>query len=149
MANIRGERTVEIDAPIERCFDIAADVDHAPEWQGSLKDVEILERDGEGRAALVETESDAKVKSVRATLRFSYDPPGQIDWHQERGDVKSLHGWWRFEDLGEGRTRATYALEADPGRVLGLLLRGPAEGKVRDFLLGNAAEGLKQRAEAG
>jgi ribosome-associated toxin RatA of RatAB toxin-antitoxin module len=148
MANIRGERTVEIDAPIERCFDIAADVDHAPEWQGSLKDVEILERDGEGRAALVETESDAKVKSVRATLRFTYGPPGQIDWHQERGDVKSLHGWWRFEDLGEGRTRATYGLDADPGRMLGMLLRGPVEATVRDFLLGNAAEGLKKRAES-
>jgi uncharacterized membrane protein len=149
MGNIRGERTVDIDAPIERCFDIAADVDHAPEWQGSLKDVEVLERDGEGRAALVETESDAKVKAVRATLRFTYAPPGQIDWHQERGDVKSLHGWWRFEDLGDGRTRATYGLDADPGRMLGMLLRGPVEATVRDFLLGNAAEGLKQRAEAG
>jgi hypothetical protein len=31
--------------------------------------------------------------------------------------------------------------------MLGLLLRGPAEGKVRDFLLGDAAAGLKQRAE--
>jgi hypothetical protein len=29
-----------------------------------------------------------------------------------------------------------------------MLLRGPAEGKVRDFLLGDAAEGLKQKAEA-
>jgi hypothetical protein len=28
-----------------------------------------------------------------------------------------------------------------------MLLRGPAETKVRDFLLGDAAEGLKQRAE--
>jgi hypothetical protein len=29
-----------------------------------------------------------------------------------------------------------------------MLLRGPAESRVRDFLLGNAAEGLKQKAEA-
>jgi len=28
-------------------------------------------------------------------------------------------------------------------------LRGPAEAKVRDFLLGDAAEGLKQKAEGG
>ena len=32
--------------------------------------------------------------------------------------------------------------------MLGLLLRGPAEAKVRDFLLGSAAEGLKEKAEA-
>jgi hypothetical protein len=31
--------------------------------------------------------------------------------------------------------------------MLGMLLRGPAEGKVRDFLVGNAADGLKQKAE--
>jgi uncharacterized membrane protein len=149
MGLIKGDRSVEIDAPLERCYEIAADVENAAEWQGSLKDVEVLERDGQRRPALVETESDAKVKSVRAVLRFSYDPPTAIRWVQEKGDSKSLTGSWAFEDLGGGRTRATYALEADPGRMLGMLLRGPVEGRVRDFLLGNAAEGLKQKAESG
>jgi uncharacterized membrane protein len=147
MGTIKGDRSVEIDAPIERCYEIASDIEGAPEWQGSLKDVEVLERDGERRALLVETESDAKVKSVRAVLRFSYEPPTAIRWVQEKGDTKSLHGSWSFEDLGGGRTRATYALEADPGRILGMLLRGPAEAKVRDFLVGGAAEGLKGKAE--
>jgi uncharacterized membrane protein len=148
MGQIKGDRTVEIDAPIERCYEIAADVENATEWQGSLKDVEVLERDSDRRPVLVETESDAKVKSVRAVLRFSYEPPTGIRWVQEKGDTKSLEGWWSFEDLGNGRTRATYGLDADPGRMLGMLLRGPAESRVRDFLLGNAAEGLKEKAEA-
>jgi hypothetical protein len=132
---ISGERSVEIEAPIGRCFEIAADIQNAPEWQGSLKDVEVLERDADGRAELVETENDAKVKSVKARLRFSYVEPTEVRWEQERGDVKSLVGWW--------------ALEVDPGRMLGMLLRGPVEGQVKSFLLGNAADGLKQRAEAG
>jgi uncharacterized membrane protein len=145
---IKGDRSVEIDAPISRCFEIAANIEAAPEWQGSLQDVEVLERDAEKRAVLVETKSDAKVKSVRSLLRFSYDEPTRIEWVQEKGDTKALRGWWDFEDLGGERTRATYALESDPGRVLGLLLRGPAETAVRDFLLGGAAEGLKQQAES-
>src|SRR5688572_12871330 len=149
MGLIKGDRSVEIEAPIERCFEIAANIEAAPEWQGSLQDVEVLERDGDRRASLVETKSDAKVKSVRALLRFSYDEPTRIEWVQEKGDTKSLKGWWDLEDLGGGRTRATYALEADPGRMLGMLLRGPAEAAVRDFLLGGAAEGLKQKAESG
>jgi uncharacterized membrane protein len=148
MGNIRGDRTVEIAAPMQACFDIAADLRRAPEWQGSLKDVEVLESDADGRASLVETESDAKVKTVKSTLRFRYDAPGRIDWEQERGEVKSLHGWWQFEDLGDGRTRATYGLDVDPGRMLGLLLRGPVQDTVLNFLLGNAAEGLKGRAES-
>jgi uncharacterized membrane protein len=147
MGVIRGDRTVEIEAPVERCYEIAANIEGAPEWQGSLKQVAVLEHDDERRPTLVETESDAKVKTVRARLRFSYEPPTAIRWVQESGDTKSLHGSWSFEDLGGERTRATYALEADPGRMLGLLLRGPAESKVRDFLLGDAAQGLKQKAE--
>jgi uncharacterized membrane protein len=145
---INGDRTVEIDAPIQRCFDIAADIEHSPKWQGSLKDVEVLSKDADGRAEVVETESDAKVKTVRARLRFSYSEPTRIEWVQEKGEVKSLRGWWDLEDLGGDRTRATYALEVDPGRMLGLLLRGPTEGVVKNFLLGGAAEGLKREAES-
>ena len=148
MGTISGERSVEIDAPVERCYEIASDIANAPEWQGSLQDVDVLERDGQKRATLVETKSDAKVKSVRALLRFSYEAPTRIEWVQEKGDTKALRGWWDFEDLGGDRTRATYALETDPGRVLGMLLRGPAEAAVRDFLLGGAAEGLKRQAES-
>jgi uncharacterized membrane protein len=149
VANITGDRTVEIDAPIQRCFDIAADIEKAPEWQGSLKDVDVIERDANRRAALVETKSDAKVKTVRSVLRFSYEEPTAIRWEQEEGDTKALRGWWTLQDLGDSRTRATYGLDVDPGRMLGMLLRGPAEGAVRDFLLGGAADGLKRRAEAG
>jgi uncharacterized membrane protein len=149
MGAIEGDKSVEIDAPIERCFQIAADIENAPEWQGSLRDVEVLERDDEGRPALVDTESDAKVKTVKARLRFTYDEPTDIRWVQEKGDTKSLEGSWELEDLGGGRTRATYALSSDPGRMLGLLLRGPVEGQVRNFLLGGAAEGLKDQAEQG
>ena len=144
---INGDRTVEIDAPIQSCFDIAADIEGAPKWQGSLKDVEVLSKDADGRAEIVETESDAKVKHVKARLRFSYSEPTRIEWTQEKGEVKSLRGWWDLEDLGSGRTRATYALEVDPGRILGMLVRGPMEGVVKDFLLGGAAEGLKREAE--
>ncbi|MEA2480724.1 MAG: hypothetical protein QOJ07_2646 [Thermoleophilaceae bacterium] len=149
MGTIKGDRSVEIDAPIQHCFDIAADIENAPDWQGSLKDVEVLDRDGDGRPELVETTSDAKVKTVKARLRFGYAEPHSITWDQEKGDVKALHGWWDFEELGEGRTRATYGLEVDPGRMLGMLMRGPVESQVRDFLLGGAAEGLKEEAEQG
>jgi uncharacterized membrane protein len=145
---LKGDRTVEIDAPIERCFEIAANIDAAPDWQGSLQEVDVLERDDQKRGTLVETKSDAKVKSVRALLRFSYQEPTGIEWVQEKGETKSLRGRWEFEDLGGGRTRATYALETDPGRVLGMLLRGPMQGIVMDFLLGGAAEGLKRQAES-
>jgi uncharacterized membrane protein len=141
--------TVEIEAPRQRCYEIAADVANAPKWQGTLEEVEVIERDAEGRAELVYTVSDATVKKVKSELRFSYDPPDGVRWEQEKGEVKWLTGYWDFEELDEGRTRATYGLRGDPGRVLSLLLRGPVESRVKEFLTRSAAEGLKSEAESG
>jgi uncharacterized membrane protein len=147
MAKLEGSRTVEVEAPIDRCWEIAADIENAPNWQDSLREVDVLERDDEGRVLVCETLSHTKVKDVRGQLRFSYSPHHGIDWEQEKGEVKSLYGSWRFEELGPERTRATYALEVDPGRVLGMLLRGPVQDRVRDMLLSGFAEGLKAEAE--
>ncbi|HEY7622329.1 MAG TPA: SRPBCC family protein [Solirubrobacteraceae bacterium] len=147
MGVLRGERTVEIQAPLVRCYAIAADIERAPGWQASLQDVDVLERDGAGRAASVDAEFDARVRTIRARLRFTYREHERIAWAQERGDVKALNGEWRFDELGDGLVRATYGLEVDPGMMLGMLLRGSMEDRVREFLLGGAAEGLKERAE--
>jgi uncharacterized membrane protein len=143
---LEATRTVEVDAPIERCYELAADIEGAPDWQETLLDVEVLERDAEGRPRLVETVSDAVVRKARTTVRFSYDPPNGLSWEQEEGDAKWLKGRWEFEDLGEGRTRATYALESDPGRVLGMLLRGPVQDRVKEHLTRAPTEGLERVA---
>jgi ribosome-associated toxin RatA of RatAB toxin-antitoxin module len=145
---LSGERTVEVLAAIERRSESPADLERAPEGQSSLRAVEVLERDGDGRAVLVETVSDAKVRTVRARLRFAYDPPGAIRCVQEEGELKALRGRWSFEALDGRRTRATYGLEVEPGRMMGMLLRGPAVDRVREVLVDSAADELKARAEA-
>ena len=151
MADLEGAESTEIDAPIERCFEIAADIERAPEWQGTMRSAHALERNGDGRPSLVETDLDASVAKLRVCLRFSYAEPEHIAWSRERGDLKALAGSWRFEEVGDGRTRATYSLEIGLNRALSLLrkgIRGPAEDRIRHLLLGRPVEGLKQRAEA-
>lgn len=147
MARIAGSASAEIDAPLEQVWQVVADVESAPKWQGGLNDVEALERDGEGRPTLVEAETDAKVKTVTSRVRFSYDAPTRLSWKQEKGDLKSLVGSWDLEDLGGGRTRATYSVEADPGRVLGMLVRGPVEDQLRGMLVNSRPGELKAHIE--
>jgi len=149
MGTLKAERTVEIEAPASRCYEIIADLERTPEWQDSMKSLKVLESDREGRAILVEVTSDAKVKDVTNQLRFSYQPGEGMTWDQEKGDLKWMKGRWTLEDLGGDRTRATYALEGDTGRMLGLLIRGPVEDKLKEWLTKDAAEGLKAEAEAG
>ena len=135
MGILGGEASAEIDAPIDEVWDVVVDIESAPEWQDGFEDVEVLERDSDGRVVVAETENDAKVKTVKNRLRFSYTEPERIEWRQEKGDLKSLVGSWELEDLGDGRTKATYKLEGDPGRMLGMLVRGPVEGQIRKLLV--------------
>lgn len=148
MGVLTASHTVEIDAPREQVWEVAADVPASPAWQPALEKVEELEGDAEGHAVVVDTESDAVVKKTKQRLRFSYDEPAGMTWTQEQGDVKSLDGSWTFEELDGDRTRATFALQIDPGRMLGMMLRGPVEGKVKEFLTKGAAEGLKKQVES-
>src|SRR5512146_1205140 len=117
-----GTASAEIDAPIDQVWALVEDVLIAPEWQGGLVSLTALERDGAGRPTLVESVSDIKIRHVKTQVRFSYEPPTRLSWTQEKGDLKSVEGSWRLEDLGGGRTRATYTLDGDPGRLLGMLI---------------------------
>jgi carbon monoxide dehydrogenase subunit G len=148
MAPLDGSSTAEIDAPIEQVWKLIEDVEAAPSWQGGLKGMHAIERDDQGRATLCEAETDAKVRTVKSTVRFTYDGPARLSWRQEKGELKSVEGSWTLEDLGSGRTRATYAIEADLGRMLGMVIRGPLVGVLRDMLAGARANELKKHAEA-
>jgi len=146
MANLGGVASEEINLPIKEVWAIVEDVASAPDWQDGLEDIEVLERDDEGRVILANSTSDAKVRMVTTRVRFRYEEPTLVEWTQEKGDLKSLVGAWELEKLGPKKTKATYRLDGDPGRMLGLLIRGPVEGKIRDILVNGRPGELKARA---
>ena len=146
---ISGSASTEIGAPIGEVFAVAADVEGSPRWQPEIKVADVLERDPDGRQVLVHTETDAKVRRLGADLRFSYDEPRGLRWVQEDGDLKSIEGSWRFEELGEGRTRATYEMTVDLGRMLGMVIRGPLVDLLRKQLVESMPGKLKGFVEGG
>ena len=147
VGNITGSSTAEINAPIDQVWALVEDVEKAPEWQGGLKALRAREHDDQGRATLCESESDAKVRTVKSTVRFSYEAPKRLSWRQERGELKSVEGSWRLDHLGEGRTRASYELDVDLGRMLGMVIRGPLVDLLRRMLVGARAGELKRAVE--
>ncbi len=149
MPNLTGTSTAEIDAPLPEVWAVVEDVATAPEWQGGLKALTPLEHDAEGHAVLCASESDAKVRTIKSTVRFAYEGPNRLSWSQEKGELKSADGSWELEDLGDGRTRATYSLDVDMGRMLGMVIRGPLVDLLRGMLVNARAGELKQRIEQG
>lgn len=147
MANLGGSASCEIEAPLEEVWAIVEDVLIAPDWQGGLDSMTALEHDADGRPTLVETENDVKARRIKAQVRFRYEGPKRLEWTQEKGDMKSAEGSWVLEALGNERTRATYSLDIDPGRVLGMLIRGPVEAAGRAIFVNGRPDELKRRVE--
>src|SRR3954468_596224 len=145
---IRGEQTTEIDASPEAVFAVASDLERYPEWQDFLQRVTVRERDADGRATLVEAQADAKVTALRLRRRATRREPTRVAWRSEGGDVKALRGAFDLAPAGDGRTRAMFDLEVDPGRKLGLLLRGGVGDRLRDRILSGMLDGLRRRAES-
>jgi carbon monoxide dehydrogenase subunit G len=148
MSNLTGSSTAEIEAPIDQVWALVEDVEVAPQWQGGLKALRATERDDQGHATVCETETDGKVRTLKATVRFDYDSPTKLSWTQLKGDMKSVTGSWTLEDLGGERTRATYSVDVDFGR-LGLIIRGPIVDGLRAMLVNPRAGELKKRVEGG
>jgi ribosome-associated toxin RatA of RatAB toxin-antitoxin module len=148
MSTVGGSASTEIEAPIAAVYAVAADVEASPRWQPEIKLAECVERDGDGNQVLVNMETDAKVRRLGSEIRFSYEEPVRISWVQEDGDLKAVEGSWELEDIGDGRTRATYWLEVDLGRRLGLLIRGPLVGVLRGQLVDTMPEKLKRYMES-
>lgn len=149
MANLGGSASADIEAPLERVWQIVEDVASAPGWQGGLDRLTVLESDQADRPTLIEAENDIKVRRIKTRVRFEYDGPTRLSWTQEKGDMKSVVGSWQLTDLGDGRTRADYTLDIDPGRVLGLVIRGPVEAATRAIFVNGRPGELKRRAEEG
>jgi len=132
-----------IEASPRQCFDALVDYETFPEWQRAVLGCEVLTRDREGRGKEVAFEVDAKVRPVSYTLDYSYEEPHLVSWRYVEGDVRDVDGEFVFEDLGDGKTLATYALRLDPGlplpgRLLTLLSEQVMQGSMED---------LKQRVE--
>jgi ribosome-associated toxin RatA of RatAB toxin-antitoxin module len=147
MGTVGGSASTEIEAPIGEVYRAAADVEGSPAWQPEIKLAECIERDGDGAQLLVHIETDAKVRRLGSDFRFSYEEPTRISWVQEEGDLKAVEGSWELEELAERRTRATYSLEVDLGRKLGLVIRGPLVGVLRGQLVNTMPEKLKRFVE--
>jgi ribosome-associated toxin RatA of RatAB toxin-antitoxin module len=135
MGTLGGTATIEVPTPIVEVYTLLEDVAIAPQWQAGLHEMTVLDRDAEGRPLHCETATDAKVRVIRTKVRFSYEPQVAVRWEQVKGDLKSLVGAWELRDLGGEATHVTYRLNGDPGRMLGMLVRGPVEGRIRELMV--------------
>jgi Polyketide cyclase / dehydrase and lipid transport len=125
MPRIRGSASAEIGATLEEVWVVVEDVLTAPDWQGGLVAMSALERDAEGRPALVEAKNDLRVRHITTQVRFRYESPARLSWTQEKGDLKSLTGSWDLRTSATGRRERPTPLTPIPDECSGCWFAAP------------------------
>ena len=135
---------ISVAAAPARLFELATDYERYPDWARDVKQVSVLERDGEGRGSRVEYRVAGLGKSIRYVLQYDYaEAPAAFSWHFVEGDwLRQLDGRYGFE-AEDGGTRVSYDLVVDVSAPLpGLIKRRAAS-----MIMGTALKELKKEAE--
>jgi ribosome-associated toxin RatA of RatAB toxin-antitoxin module len=137
---------MSVAAPPERCFAVVADLERYPEWAADIKEVEVKERDDQGRPQLVTLRAAAFGRSTSMTLAYEYsEAPRVLSWTLTQGDITTKwDGSYIFEPNGDGGTDVTYHVEAE--------LRVPIPGFIKmratSRIMATAMRELKARVES-
>ena len=136
------EKTIEIDAPQQRVWDVLSDLEAWPQRIETVDGVELL------TPAPIAKGSRVRLKQPKlgeGTWDVTvWDAPSYFEWTQKTGGITSVAGH-RVEALGEGRARLTLTLD-----MRGLLIPVVAlfyKGLTNRYM-DLEAEGMKRAAEA-
>ncbi len=142
----RATERMTMAAPPERCFAVSADIDAYPEWAGDIKEVNVRQRDDEGRPTVVTFRAAAFGRSTSYTLAYDYSQaPKVLSWVETEGDITSkLDGSYVFEPAPGGGCEVTYHLEAELKVPLPSFIKLRAQSRIMSIALRD----LKARVEA-
>lgn len=133
MADVaRQEATIA--CTVEELWAVLVDFERYPTWARDLKQVEVLERDADGRGVEVLFRAAAMGRSTTYALRYDHaEAPHRLPWVLVRGDImRKLDGAYTLEALpgDEPRTRVLYDLEVDLVIPLPGFVKNRAENKI-------------------
>ena len=139
---------IRVEAPADRCWDVAIDFESYPEWVRDVKEVHTIERDPEGRGKRVEYRAAALGKSIRYTLDYDWsEAPRAFTWTLVEGEMlRALDGRYEFapdDASGRAGTLVTYDLRID----LSLPMPGMVKRRAGALIVHNALQELKRAAE--
>jgi ribosome-associated toxin RatA of RatAB toxin-antitoxin module len=134
--------TLEIDASLETLYDVAADVAAYPQWASGVKEVEVLDVDGEGRVDRARFVLEGFVKEITYVLKYTHDRPNSLSWvAEESDDLKMLEGSYQFDETETGATEVVYSLKVEPKFIVPGFVRRQAEKQI----VTTALRGLRKR----
>jgi len=136
------QRTITINAPVEKCWSVISDYERYPEFLPEVKKIRTLNR----RGAEVDVQYEAEVvKVIKYTVHMKEEGPKKLSWSFIDGEfMKDNKGGWVLEDAGNGTTKATYNIAVE----VGMLVPKTIVNALVDTQLPKLLENFKKRIES-
>lgn len=135
------QRTITINATVEKCWSVISDYERYPEFLPEVKKIRTFNR----RGAEVDVQYEAEVvKVIKYTVHMKEEAPRKLSWSFIDGEfMKDNKGGWVLEDAGEGKTKATYNIAVE----VGMLVPKTIINALVDTQLPKLLENFKKRIE--
>ena len=136
-------RSVTINVPLEKFFDVVCDYEKYPEFLPEVKKVKV--DGGQGSIKEVTYTVDIKAKVINYTLKHIANRPTRLSWTMIKGEMmKGNDGTWVLKAGAQpGTTDATYTIDLR----LSSLVPGFIEKALAEQSLPSLMTNFKNRAE--
>ncbi len=139
---MRFEKSIDIDAPQQRVWDVLSDLEAWPQRIETVDIVELL------TPAPITKGSRVRLKQPKLPEGMwditVWDAPSYFEWTQRTGGIVSVAGH-RVEALGEGRARLTLTLDM---RGFAIPIVALFYKKLTNRYMSLEADGMKRAAES-
>jgi len=137
--------TVTIDAPLAAVTEALFALEKYPEWSSSIKAVEAIARDDQGRITKVKMTIDAGMMKDRVILDYDWsEAPQRLSFSLDDADLLTgMDGAYIIKSIDEDRTSITYELTVSLSMPIPAMMRQKAEKTTIDQALSQLKKALE------
>lgn len=129
--------TVVIEAPISDVESALFDLSKYPEWSTSIKSVEVLASDDQGRLTTGKFVIDAGMMKDKVTLDYDWSAaPSKLSFSFNDADLLTgMEGSYSIKKIDEDTTQVTYEMGVEISMPIPAMMRKKAEQATIDLAL--------------
>ena len=137
--------TITVNAPLESVRKALFDLEKYPQWSSSIKSVEAIARDDQGRISKVKMVIDAGMMKDRVILDYDWSgAPGKLSFTLDDADLLTgMDGTYTIKNLDEDSTSITYELTVSLSMPIPAMMRQKAEKATIDQALAQLKASLE------
>jgi uncharacterized membrane protein len=137
--------TVTIQATASEIQEVLANLPAYPTWSTTIKSVNVIATDDQGRATQVQVSVDAGALKDKPTLNYDWSKaPTRLEFSLEDADLLTeMSGAYIIKDNGDDTTDVTYELTVGLSMPVPAVMRQKAEKSTIDLTLKQLKEKLE------